>query len=112
MLLVVFKMTAAEALKEFTNLVGVVFKDIAVDPNVQTEKLKRVIEDVLSRHGIDKTAELVSSSEPSPACKLCVVMDLQPLNANGPKELFPSCTKTTMGFPLCWEITSLALNRR
>jgi hypothetical protein len=42
--LAILKMTAAEALKEFTSLVDEVFKDVAMDPTTRTETLKQVIE--------------------------------------------------------------------
>jgi hypothetical protein len=70
MFLVVLKMTAIEALEEFTSLVEEVFKDVAMNPTKRTEKLKRVIEGILERHGLDKGVELIQVSEPPPTCKL------------------------------------------
>jgi hypothetical protein len=68
--LVVLKMTATEALEEFTSLVDEVFEDVAMDPTKRTEKLKRVIEGILERRGFDKGMELIRASEPPPTCKL------------------------------------------
>jgi hypothetical protein len=70
MLLVVLKMTATQALEEFTNLVDEVFKDVTGDSKKRTEKLKRVIEGIMERHGLEKAAELIPASGPSPTCKL------------------------------------------
>jgi hypothetical protein len=70
MFLVVLKMTATEALAEFTGLVDEVFEDAAMDPKARTEKLKQVVERILERHGLDKAVELIRASEPPPTCKL------------------------------------------
>jgi hypothetical protein len=70
MLLVILKMTAAEALKEFTSLVDEVFKDITANPKKQTERLKSVIASILERHGVEQSADLIPSDGPSPMCRL------------------------------------------
>jgi len=69
--LVVFKMTAAHALEEFTDLVSLIFKEVAANPNKQTEKLKIAIEGILERHGVDKSTTLIPSIRGRlPVCKL------------------------------------------
>jgi hypothetical protein len=68
--LVVFKMTATEALEEFTGMVDKVFKDVTANPKKRTEKLKVVIASILERYGVDQSADLIPSSGPSPRCKL------------------------------------------
>jgi hypothetical protein len=68
--LVILKMTAAEALKEFTSLVDEVFKDITPNPKKRTERLRSVIASILERHGVEKSADLIPSGGPSATCKL------------------------------------------
>lgn len=63
-------MTATEALEEFTNLVDEVFKDVTANPKKRTERLKSMIASILERHGVEKSADLISSSGRSPTCKL------------------------------------------
>jgi hypothetical protein len=70
MFLVVLKMTVKEALEEFTSLVDEVFKEIAMDPTRRTKKLKKVIESILEKRGLDKSVELIRASEPPPTCRL------------------------------------------
>jgi hypothetical protein len=70
MFLVVLKMTATEALEEFTSLVDKVFKDVTTNPKRRTESLESMIASILERHGVEKSAELIPGSEPSPICKL------------------------------------------
>jgi hypothetical protein len=61
MFLVILKMTAREALVEFTNFVDEVFSNVAHDPVEQTKKLKRAIDLVLEKYGVDKELELIPS---------------------------------------------------
>jgi hypothetical protein len=68
--LVVLKMTAKDALDEFTKFVVGVFKDISRDPQKQTEKLTRTINGVLERHGIAKDTKLIPTRQPASTCKL------------------------------------------
>jgi hypothetical protein len=63
-------MTATEALNEFTRVARQVFKDVTEGPKTRTENLKRMIEATLQRHGVDKSAKLIPSSELAQACKL------------------------------------------
>jgi hypothetical protein len=70
MFLVILKMTAADALKEFTSLVDEVFKDITTDTKKRTERLKAMIASILETYGVEKSADFIPSSGPSPACKL------------------------------------------
>jgi hypothetical protein len=68
--LVVFKMTAQEALDEFTKFVVEVFKDVDHDPRNQTEKLTRTINSIFETYGIAKDAKLIQTSPPASRCKL------------------------------------------
>jgi hypothetical protein len=70
MFLVILKMTAADALKEFTSLVDEVFKDITTNPKKRTERLKSIIASILERNGVEQSADLIPSGGPSPTCKL------------------------------------------
>jgi hypothetical protein len=63
-------MTAKEALDEFSDFVGAIFKDVVRDPGKQTEKLTREVHVILERHGIAKDAKLVPTTETAPTCKL------------------------------------------
>jgi hypothetical protein len=68
--LVVLKMTAKDALNEFTTFVIEVFKDVNHDPRKQTEKLTRTLHGILERHRIAKDAKLIPTTAPAPTCKL------------------------------------------
>jgi hypothetical protein len=68
--LVVLKLTAKDALDEFTKFVVKVFKDVDRDPGKQTEKLTRAINDTLDRHGVAKDTKLVPTSQRGAMCKL------------------------------------------
>jgi hypothetical protein len=68
--LVVLKLTAKDALDEFSNFVIEVFKDVSRDPRKQTEKLTRTINGILERHGIAKDAKLIPRAAPPQTCKL------------------------------------------
>jgi hypothetical protein len=68
--LVIFKMTANDALDEFTKFVVEVFKDVDHDPRKQTDKLTRTINSILERHGVAKDAKLIQTSQPVSRCKL------------------------------------------
>jgi hypothetical protein len=68
--LAVLKMTAKDALDEFTRFVVEVFKNVDSDPRKQTEKLTRTINGILERHGIAKDAKLIPSTAPPSTCKL------------------------------------------
>jgi hypothetical protein len=63
-------MTAKEAQDEFTDFVVKVFKDVSGDPVKQTETLKKAIDGILEKHGIEKDAKLIPSSQTAPVCKL------------------------------------------
>jgi hypothetical protein len=75
-------MTAAQALEEFTDLVGLVFKEVLPDPKKQTEKLKDAIEGILERHKMAKSTELIPSDQPSPSCRLWVILRARTLHTN------------------------------
>jgi hypothetical protein len=68
--LVVFRMTAKEALDGFSNFAVDVFKEVAPDPRKQTEKLTRTIHGILERYGMVKDAKLLPPSQNTPTCKL------------------------------------------
>jgi uncharacterized protein YoxC len=68
--LVVFKMTAKEALDEFSKFIVDVFKDIDRDPRKQTEKLIQTINGILEGHGIAEGANLIPANQPGSRCKL------------------------------------------
>jgi hypothetical protein len=67
--LVVFRMTAKEALDEFTKFVEV-YKDADQDPKRQTKRLKEALEGILEKHKFDKETRLIPADEPMAACKL------------------------------------------
>jgi hypothetical protein len=67
---VVLKLTAKDALDEFSNFVVEVFKDVSGDPRKQTEKLTRTINGILERHGLAKDAKLIPTTAPPRTCKL------------------------------------------
>jgi hypothetical protein len=67
---VVLKMTAKEALEEFTKFAVEVYKDANRDPKKRTEKLKRVIYGILEKRGIDKDTGLILADETMPTCRL------------------------------------------
>jgi hypothetical protein len=67
---VVLKLTAKDALDEFSKFVVKVFKDVDRDPRKQTEKLRRAINGTLDRHGVAKDTKLVPTSRPGAMCKL------------------------------------------
>jgi hypothetical protein len=69
-LLVVLKMTAKEALEEFTKFVVEVYKDPDQNPKKQTGRLKEAVYGILKRHGVDKRTKLVSANQPTPTCRL------------------------------------------
>ena len=66
----VLKLTAKDALDEFTTFVVEVFKDVSRDPRKQTEKLTRTIHGILERYDITKDAKLVSTDQRAAMCKL------------------------------------------
>ena len=68
--LVVFKLTAKDALDEFSNFAVEVFKNVSRDPRKQTERLTKTIHDIIERHGVAKDKKLVQTSQPVPTCKL------------------------------------------
>jgi hypothetical protein len=68
--LVILKMTAKDALDEFTTFVVEVFKDVNRDPRKQTEKLTQAINGVLERHGVAKDAKLLPTGRLAPMCRL------------------------------------------
>ncbi|KIM20775.1 hypothetical protein M408DRAFT_30102, partial [Serendipita vermifera MAFF 305830] len=71
-LLAVLKMTANEALETFIDLANKVFKNADSDPIKQTEKLKKVINDILAKHQVPVDTKLVPQNGPPPACGLYV----------------------------------------
>ncbi len=68
--LVIFEMTAAEALEEFIGFVIKVLKDVHHDQERQTKRLNLAIKDILDRCKISPDAKLVSSSGETPRCRL------------------------------------------
>ena len=68
--LAILEMTAKDALDKFTTFVVEVFKDISQDPKKQTEKLERVIYNILQSHGVDREAKLIRVGQPTTTCKL------------------------------------------
>jgi hypothetical protein len=68
--LVVFKMTAKDALDEFSKFAVNVFKDISRDPRKQTKKLTRTVNGILERHVIAKDAKLIPTGQLASTCKL------------------------------------------
>jgi hypothetical protein len=68
--LVVFKMTAKEALEEFTRFVVEVYKDADGDPEKQTKRLKEALDGILEKHKFDKETRLIAVDEPTATCKL------------------------------------------
>ena len=71
----VFKMTAEDALDEFSKFAVEVFKDVNSNPRKQTDKLTRTIHGILERYGIDKDVKLVPTDRPASTCKLSVVLN-------------------------------------
>lgn len=71
-LLVIFGLTASEALEEFTEFSVKVFKDVNPDPMMQTRKLKRAVQDILEKHEVIPERKLISIQNPMPRCKLIV----------------------------------------
>jgi hypothetical protein len=69
-LLVAFKMTATEALEEFTKFAIAVYKDADRDPKKQTKRLKVALEGILERHELDKETKLIPTDQPTATCKL------------------------------------------
>jgi hypothetical protein len=67
--LAVFKMTAKDALDEFSNFVVEIFKDVDRDPRKQTEKLTRTINGILERHRMAKDVKLIPTGQPA-MCRL------------------------------------------
>jgi hypothetical protein len=68
--LVVFKMTAKEALEEFTKFVVEVYKDPDQNPVKQTDRLKEAVHGILRRHRVNKRTKLILANKPSPTCRL------------------------------------------
>jgi hypothetical protein len=68
--LVVFKMTAEEALEEFTKFVVDVYRDADQDRNKQTKRLEGALDGILERHKIAKETKLIQAEEPTATCKL------------------------------------------
>jgi hypothetical protein len=68
--LVVLKMTALEALEEFTKFVVEVYKDPDQNPKKQTDRLNKAVYDILQRCGVNKRTKLVSANKPTPTCRL------------------------------------------
>jgi hypothetical protein len=68
--LVVLKMTAQEALEEFTKFVVDVYKDPDQNPKKQTDRLNKAVYDILKRHGVNKRTSLVSANKSTPTCRL------------------------------------------
>jgi hypothetical protein len=63
-------MTAKEALEEFTKFAVELYKDTDQNPYKKTEKLKRIIYDILERRGMGKDRCLIMENEPMPSCRL------------------------------------------
>lgn len=69
-LLVILKLTAKEALEDFTDFSVKVFKDIDPDPKKQTSKLEQAVQDILDKYDVDKNRKLIQDGESTPKCKL------------------------------------------
>jgi hypothetical protein len=68
--LVVFKMTAQEALEEFTKFVVEVYKDADQDPKKRTTRLEEALDGILKKHKFDKETRLIPADEHMATCKL------------------------------------------
>jgi len=68
--LVVIKMTAKEALEEFTKFVVDVYKDAGQDRSKQTKRLEGALDRILERHRFAKETKLIQADEPTPTCRL------------------------------------------
>jgi hypothetical protein len=68
--LVVFKMTAKEALEEFTKFVVEVYKHADQDPSKQTRRLKLALDGILERYKFAKETKLIQADELTATCKL------------------------------------------
>jgi hypothetical protein len=68
--LVVFKMTATEALEEFTKFAVEVYKNADKDAKKQTKRLKAAVEGILERRELAKETKLIPTDQPTPTCKL------------------------------------------
>jgi hypothetical protein len=68
--LVILKMTAKEALEEFTKFVVDVYKDADQDRNKQTKRLEEALDGILERHRFAKETKLIQADEPTPTCRL------------------------------------------
>jgi hypothetical protein len=68
--LVVFKMTAKEALEEFTKFVVDVYKGADQDRNKQTKRLEGALDGILKRYRFAKETKLIQADEPTPTCRL------------------------------------------
>jgi hypothetical protein len=68
--LVVFKMTAKEALEEFTKFVVHVYKDADQDRSKQAKRLERALNENFERRKVAKETKLIQADQPTATCKL------------------------------------------
>ncbi|KIM20767.1 hypothetical protein M408DRAFT_44713, partial [Serendipita vermifera MAFF 305830] len=70
--LAVLKMTADEALETFADVINKVFKDTSPNPTMQTEKLKKVVNEILAKHHVPLDTKLVPANGAPPTCRLYI----------------------------------------
>ncbi|KIM20911.1 hypothetical protein M408DRAFT_29983 [Serendipita vermifera MAFF 305830] len=70
--LAILKMTADEALETFTDVINKVFKDTSPNPTMQTEKLKKVVNEILAKHHVPLDTKLVPTNGAPPTCRLYI----------------------------------------
>jgi hypothetical protein len=68
--LVFLKLTAKQALEEFTSFVIEAFGEVNPNPGKQTEKLNLSIETILRKYNINKDDKLITPGSPEHPCKL------------------------------------------
>ena len=64
------KLTATEALEVFIDFTIEIYKDIDQNPEKQTARLKRAVQDILEKFGVKEDRKLIEEGEPIPKCKL------------------------------------------
>jgi hypothetical protein len=71
-LLVIFGLTAVQALDEFIELNVAILEKQGIDATGRTTALKEYIEKLLDKYGLKREMRLLDPSERSKGCKLCV----------------------------------------
>ncbi|KIM24491.1 hypothetical protein M408DRAFT_232186 [Serendipita vermifera MAFF 305830] len=71
-LLVIFGLSAQEALDEFTDLCANVFDKRGVDAETRTVALKQHIDKLLEKHGVDQSTRMLDPVDSSMKCKLAI----------------------------------------